>query len=111
MEFHSFLIKYGEIGIKGRNGSQNQIVYSADNDQATNKTHFSDKDTETVLFFGKNKFKNGQIAAVITAGGSYIDGDGGTIGQPLPTPVVTLLIALGFGAALVMYRNRKQLKA
>ena len=30
-----------------------------------------------------------------------------TFGTPLPTPVVTLLIALGFGAALVMYRNRK----
>jgi len=95
-----------KIGIKGRNGSQNQIVYSADNDQATNQTHFSDKNTETVLFFGKNKFKNGQIAAVITAGGSYRE-EGGTFGQPLPAPVVTLLIALGFGAALVMYRNRK----
>ncbi len=34
-----------------------------------------------------------------------------TFGQPLPAPVVTLLIALGFGAALVMYRNRKQVKA
>ena len=95
-----------KIGIKGRNGSGNQVVYSADNDQATNKTHFSDKDTETVLFFGKNQFSNGQIAAVITAGGSYRE-EGGTFGQPLPAPVVTLLIALGFGAALTMYRNRK----
>ncbi len=34
-----------------------------------------------------------------------------TFGQPLPAPVVTLLIALGFGVALVMYRNRKQAKA
>ena len=32
-------------------------------------------------------------------------------GSPLPTPVVTLLIALGFGAAFMMYRNRKQVKA
>lgn len=30
-----------------------------------------------------------------------------TFGAPLPAPVVTLLIALGFGGALVMYRNRK----
>ncbi len=30
-----------------------------------------------------------------------------TFGAPLPAPVMTLLIALGFGAALVMYRNRK----
>ena len=34
-----------------------------------------------------------------------------TFGSPLPTPVVTLLIALGFGVAFVMYRNRKQAKA
>ena len=33
------------------------------------------------------------------------------VGSPLPAPVVTLLIALGFGAALVMYRNHKQVKA
>ena len=34
-----------------------------------------------------------------------------TFGAPLPTPVVTLLIALAFGAGFVMYRNRKQAKA
>lgn len=34
-----------------------------------------------------------------------------TFGSPLPTPVVTLLIALGFGAAFMMYRNRKQVRA
>ena len=32
-------------------------------------------------------------------------------GQPLPAPLATLLIALGFGALFVMYRNRKQAKA
>lgn len=30
------------------------------------------------------------------------------VGSPLPTPVVTLLIALALGAGFVMYRNRKQ---
>ena len=34
-----------------------------------------------------------------------------TFGQPLPAPVVTLLIALAFGGAFVMYRNRKHAKA
>lgn len=34
-----------------------------------------------------------------------------SFGAPLPTPVVTLLIALAFGAGFVMYRNRKQAKA
>lgn len=32
-------------------------------------------------------------------------------GAPLPAPVVTLLIALAFGAAFMFYRNRKQAKA
>lgn len=31
-----------------------------------------------------------------------------TFGSPLPTPVITLLIALAFGAAFVLYRSRKQ---
>ena len=31
-----------------------------------------------------------------------------TIGQPLPTSVVTLLIGLGFGASLVLYRRYKR---
>ena len=34
-----------------------------------------------------------------------------TFGAPLPTPVVTLLIALALGSGFVMYRNRKQVKA
>ena len=45
----------------------------------------------------------------------FDDGKGNTakvtFGSPLPTPIITLLIALGFGAAFVMYRNRKQVKA
>ena len=45
----------------------------------------------------------------------FDDGKGNTakvtFGSPLPTPVITLLIALGLGAAFVMYRNRKQVKA
>jgi hypothetical protein len=44
--------------------------------------------------------------------GSASEGGGKeVIGQPLPAPIVTLLIALGFGAALMIYRNRKQAKA
>ena len=35
-------------------------------------------------------------------------GDSGTVsGQPLPTPVVTLLIALALGAGFVMYRKQR----
>ena len=31
-----------------------------------------------------------------------------TIGQPLPSSVITLLIGLGFCAALVLYRKHRQ---
>lgn len=39
---------------------------------------------------------------------SFVDPADKSFGQPLPTPVTTLLIALGFGAAFMMYRNRRQ---
>ena len=39
---------------------------------------------------------------------SFGAGSGETFGTPLPTPVTTLLIALGLGGAFMMYRNRKQ---
>ena len=62
--------------------------------------HFSN--TGTVISFGKESDK---------ASVDFGENGGGTFGAPLPTPVATLLIALGFGAALVMYRNRKQARA
>ena len=61
---------------------------------------------------------NSQFLAYGVAAGT--DADGNPIvkkdaeiafGQPLPSPVATLLIALGFGAAFMMFRNRKQAKA
>ena len=51
--------------------------------------------------YGKDPNKNG--------GGTHAADI--TFGAPLPAPIATLLIALGFGAAFVMYRNRKQAKA
>jgi len=59
------------------------------------------------------------LAALDTGNGHRVffgiygnESEGGeTFGQPLPAPVVTLLIALALGGALVMYRNRKQVKA
>lgn len=57
---------------------------------------------ENIVFYGyptENEGHGNDLSAQIT------------FGAPLPAPVVTLLIALGFGAALVMYRNRKQVKA
>ena len=101
-----------KIGFAGRNGDNKKLVFSTVNEEKSNDFHFSDKTTSSVLFFGKNAFENGQIKAQIMSSGSYVaSGDGTPMGAPLPAPVVTLLIALGFGAALVMYRNRKQANA
>ena len=98
------------IGFAGRNGDGKKLVFSPVNDPETNGFYFSDKKTNSILFFGDNQFKNGQIKAQIMSGAAFVD-KGGPMGAPLPAPVVTLLIALGFGAAFVMYRNRKQAKA
>ena len=57
----------------------------------------------------RNQVCFGILAAGVESSGGNEGGE--TFGQPLPAPVVTLLIALGFGAALVFYRNRKQAKA
>lgn len=79
------------IGVKGRDGGDSAINIPV------KKGHFHFYETEDgALAFGK--------------GGNNVKAEF-TFGQPLPAPVVTLLIALGFGAALVMYRNRKQVKA
>ena len=80
-----------------------------------NHSVFSDVNTTHNFFF----YTNDSVPAnTVFYGKTYSDSGSGndksakvTFGQPLPAPVVTLLIALGFGAALVMYRNRKQAKA
>jgi len=93
-----------KVGILGWNGSLNQTVLSALNDPATNGSIFKflPQYEEAVAFNNKNSLKG----IVVMKDASYQ-----SIGSPLPAPVVTLLIALGFGTALVMYRNRKQVKA
>ena len=101
---------YDQIGILGRNGSPSQIVNSAENDPATNGSQFHYNTPHSVLYFQNG----GDIKAALLIDATYIgsnttpNGGDETMGAPLPAPVVTLLIALGFGAALVMYRNRKQ---
>ena len=78
------------IGVKSRDGGDSVI------NVPVGQGHFHFYETEDgVLAFGKNDKAKAEF----------------TFGQPLPTPVVTLLIALGLGAAFVMYRNRKQVKA
>ena len=59
----------------------------------------------------RNQVCFGILAAGVESSGGGTDEGGETVGQPLPTPIVTLLIALAFGAAFVAYRNRKQVKA
>ena len=81
-----------KLGAWGYQGKSGQTVYSGTNVQ---QASFDFSKTE----IGTNQFvfANGsEVKAVVT------------IGRPLPTPVVTLLIALAFGASLVLYRSRKQ---
>lgn len=96
------------IGLRGGEGIGN-TAYSSD--EATNNNMFwAIGDTVAdgqIVFFGKSNFlKNYNNGAMILVGGKEL----APVGSPLPAPVVTLLIALGFGTALVMYRNRKQAK-
>lgn len=84
-----------KIGVWAKNGNGNQVkhlVYSDANIAGNNGFSFSLTDPNSATFsFGKQHVM-GEV----------------TFGSPLPTPVVTLLIALGLGAAFVMYRSRKQ---
>ena len=93
-----------KVGILGWNGSLNQTVLSALNNPATNGSIFTflPQYENAVAFNNKKNLKG----IVVLKDASYQSS-----GAPLPTPIVTLLIALGFGATLVMYRNCKQAKA
>ena len=91
-----------QIGIIGTSGnSDNQLVFSSANVSASNQYHFYGN-TVSIMSYGKEKGQ-GTHAADISFGASN-----DTFGSPLPTPVVTLLIALAIGAGFVMYRSRKQ---
>ena len=88
----------------GQVGQINRLMVVTDyNLSAPLSTSFSGYDAAPTLFYaaGRNTigYNDGSNTATVT------------FGSPLPTPVITLLIALGFGAAFVMYRNRKQVKA
>ena len=91
------------LGIIGVNGNSGHYVFSSNNVPAKNNGNgwlfYVDENLEVISFDATKDKGKGNYAAEIT------------FGAPLPAPVVTLLIALGFGAALVMYRNRKQVKA
>ena len=93
-----------EIGLSGGNG-KGAFVESVWQKTSTSGNDFWTIGDGNIIYMGKGnwigQYNNG---AMFLVGGE-------PFGAPLPAPVVTLLIALGFGAALVMYRNRKQAKA
>ncbi len=109
------------FGLIGTNGKKEEgLAYSFDgkdvkgHTEGKNTLHFSSVPNDSsVLAFSKSKwvetekFQNGNLFLIDMAP----DGLTYTFGNPLPAPVVTLLIALAFGGAFVMYRNRKQAKA
>ena len=96
-----------KVGILGWNGSLNQTVLSALNQPATNDSIF----TFLPQYENAVAFNNGGLKGIVVMKSASYVGGGNINGAPLPTPIVTLLIALCFGTALVMYRNRKQAKA
>ena len=69
------------------------------------------RDGDNIPFFSLLKICTSGFALNNVTPAGLVGGEPYTAGSPLPAPVVTLLIALGFGAALVMYRNRKQARA
>ena len=73
---------------------------SSDSNLATENGELFYKMSETSLAFG--------IAPDPEAGEEPKPDEIITIGQPLPTSVVTLLIGLGFGAAFVLFRKHRQ---
>lgn len=105
-----------KIGVLGHNGSFeiNHTVISALNDPAVNGSIFTflSQYDDAVAFNSNHNLKGIVVikSAYYVGGGSGGNGGEGVgnQGAPLPAPITTLLIALGFGAALVMYRNRKQ---
>ncbi len=93
-----------EIGLAGGNGN-GAFVESVWQRSATNGNDFWSIGDGNIIYMGK-----GNWVGQYNNGAMFLVG-GEPFGAPLPAPVVTLLIALGFGTALVMYRNRKQVKA
>lgn len=95
------------IGLMGSNNAKQakMTVFSPINTNTQNPHIFYALGSSDLLKFGTEGFQDGAVFMVSTGAGT---GEGGNFGTPLPTPVVTLLIALGFGAVLVMYRSRKQ---
>ena len=93
------------FGVIEYNGQLKNVNVSSVPNTSTNGFHFYtlNENPSNVVYYGKT--------------GTGADGKGNeksaqiTFGAPLPTPVVTLLIALAFGAGFVMYRNRKQAEA
>lgn len=66
-----------------------------------------------LLYYGStNNYPNNGALFLVSVGSKTVEVQKEVVsGKPLPAPVVTLLIALAFGAVLVAYRNRKQAKA
>ena len=93
-----------EIGLAGGQG-KGAFVESIWQRSATNGNDFWSIGDDGIIYMGKGnwigQYNNGAMF-LVGAGASE------TFGSPLPTPVVTLLIALGLGAVIVMYRARKQ---
>ena len=106
--------KYGLIG---KEGGEVESISNTANDE---KRMFYTVGSTNVLYYGyfgeeEDEYPNNGAFFIVSLNTTYQEkeigagGGSGSNGQPLPAPIVTLLIALGFGAVLV-YR-RKQARA
>ena len=84
--------KIGAWGVNGKDPHGDKTVYSATTTTTNFDFHLTEVGSKTFVFSNKEGAEKGYVV----------------IGSPLPTPVVSLLVALGLGAAFVLYRSRKQ---
>ena len=106
--------KVKEIGLIGTQGgsAQQEVPTIQNNSNHSGNQFYFLGDTGVLYYGGSNLYSNNGAMFIVSLNTTYTPiEEEGTVGSPLPAPVVTLLIALAFGGAFVLYRNRRQAKA
>lgn len=107
-----FSVPISDVGPYSKTGVPPVKVIGVKTEDVSSITNIANADgdlfyriTDENIFLAFGTATTNEEGAVVRNGDPEI-----AFGQPLPAPLATLLIALGFGAAFVMYRNRKQAK-
>ena len=109
---YNFQVSFGTnetIQSFGLIGTVEDVIESVNNttDKPNENKFYTLGDTNILYYGSPNNFPNNGALFLVSAYTTYREKEPVPFGTPLPTPVTTLLIALGFGAALMIYRNRK----